>query len=72
MRPKNRKPTIRTTLSLDSSTDGVLDGLAELGVFGKTKPEVVSRIIGNWIWENEERLSRYNVKLTRIKKRPPT
>ena len=58
MRGKNRIPTERVQLSLSENLASVLEEMIDLGIFGKTKPEVVASIIANWIWGNEDRLAR--------------
>ena len=63
MKRRNRTETIRVILSLDPDTDGVLEGLAHIGLFGKSKARVAATIIGNWIWDNEEKLSRQGIRI---------
>jgi hypothetical protein len=55
-------------LSLDPTTDAVLEKLAHMGLFGKNKAEVASAILREWIWTNEEKLSRHGVTLSAVAK----
>jgi hypothetical protein len=68
MPPRNRTTTIRVLLSLDPTTDGVLERLAHIGLFGKNKAEVGTAILREWIWTNEEKLSRHGVTLSLVAK----
>ena len=68
MRRKNRTETVRVILSLDSTTHDVLDRIARLGIFGKTKAEAGTSILRYWIWENQDKLERQGVHLTVSKK----
>lgn len=42
--------------------------MAEWGHFGKSKSQVAERIINDWLWNNEDRLSRQGIKLRVLKK----
>jgi hypothetical protein len=63
MRPKNPIPTERVQLSLSETTSAILEQLAHLGILGKTKTEIASRIVTDWIWNNEDRLLRQGIPL---------
>ena len=65
MRPKNPVQTERVQLSLSETTNAVLGQLAQLGILGKTKTEIASRIVTDWIWNNEDRLLRQGISLKR-------
>jgi hypothetical protein len=67
MRGKNRVGTERAQLSLSDTANRVLEQLAEIGILGKTKAEIATRIVTDWIWQNEDRLSRQGILL-----RPPS
>jgi hypothetical protein len=69
MRRKNLIGTVRVPLSLDPTTDTVLERLARLGIFGKNKAEVGVTIVRHWIWDNEEKLTRQGIQLIEKKKR---
>jgi hypothetical protein len=64
MRHKNPVRTERAQLSLSDSTNDILEQLAELGILGKTKAEIASRIVTDWIWNNEDRLLRQGIHLS--------
>ena len=63
MRSKNAVQTERVQLSLSETTSAVLEQLAQLGILGKTKTEIASRIVTDWIWNNEDRLLRQGIYL---------
>jgi|HubBroStandDraft_4_1064222.scaffolds.fasta_scaffold1249905_2 hypothetical protein len=67
MTRRNRTGTVRLLVSLDTSTDGILEDLACAGIFGKNKAEVALKIIREWIWSNEEKLTRHGIKLFKRK-----
>lgn len=71
MRPKNPVRTARAQLSLSGPTSVILEQIADLGILGKTKAEVATRIVTDWIWNNEDRLLRQGIPLRRprVKKR---
>jgi len=68
MATRNRTGTIRVPLSLDPITDGVLERLAAIGLFGKNKAQVAATILGQWVWDNEEKLGRHGIKLKKREK----
>jgi hypothetical protein len=68
MAHRNRTATVRVPLSLDLTTDSVLERLAERGIFGKNKAEVAVTILRHWLWDNEEKLTRQSIQLTGVKK----
>jgi hypothetical protein len=68
MRPKNKIGTERVQLSISESGDRVLQNLAQIGILGKTKAEIATRIVTDWIWQNEDRLFRQGIRLTEGRK----
>jgi hypothetical protein len=60
MRGKNTIQTERFQLSLSKNLAAVLAQLAELGL-GKTKAEIATWIITDWVWNNEDRLARQGI-----------
>lgn len=70
MAARNRTGTIRVPLSLDPSTNGVLEEMAHLGLFGKNKAEVAVTIIRAWVWDNDEKLNRQGVDLSAARRQP--
>jgi hypothetical protein len=69
MRGKNPVRTERAQLSLSEPTNAVLEKLAEIGILGKTKAEIATRIVTDWIWNNEDRLSRQGISLQQLGRR---
>jgi hypothetical protein len=67
MRKRNAVRTERAQLSLSDSTNAILEQLAEIGILGKTKAEIASRIVTDWIWNNEDRLLRQGISLRQKK-----
>jgi hypothetical protein len=63
MRKKNQVRTERAQLSLSDSTNAILEQLAAIGILGKTRAEIASRIVTDWIWNNEDRLLRQGIPL---------
>lgn len=63
MRSKNRIRSARAQLSLSETTDRILQQVADIGILGKTRAEVATRIITDWIWANEDRLARQGITL---------
>jgi hypothetical protein len=63
MRPKNKRRTERVQLSISDNTNRILQGVADIGILGKTKSEVAARIVTDWIWANEDRLLRQGIRL---------
>ena len=63
MRSKNKIGTERAQLSISDNTNRILEEVAQLGLLGKTKAEVAARIVTDWIWANEDRLTRQGIVL---------
>lgn len=61
---RNGISTVRLQVSLDATTDKVLQKLAPLGLHGKNKSEVASWILREWIWHNLDNLARVGVRVT--------
>lgn len=61
MRRQNDVPTAKIQVSLDATTDRVLQLMVPVGIHGKTKSEVASWIVREWIWHNQEDLARVGV-----------
>lgn len=69
MRGKNPVGTERVQMSLSDTANRVLEELAEVGILGKTKAEIATRIVTDWIWENEDRLLRQGISLTQERRK---
>ena len=69
MRAKNPIGTERVQMSLSDTANRVLEKLAEVGILGKTKAEIATRIVTDWIWQNEDRLLRQGISLQEGRKK---
>ena len=69
MRGRNSIRTERAQLSLSETANEVLEQLAKIGILGKTKAEIATRIVTDWIWRNEDRLLRQGIPLVRNRRR---
>ena len=56
MRGKNPVGTERVQLSLSKTATDVLEELAVIGIVGKTKAEIATRIVTDWISDREYHL----------------
>ena len=63
MRKQNEVATARIQVSVDATTDRVLQQMVPVGIHGKTKAEVASWILREWIWHNQEDLARVDVQI---------
>ncbi len=63
MARKNAVGTVRFTVSVDPTTDSVLQRMVPLGLHGKNKAEVASWILREWIWHNKADLAGVGVQL---------
>ena len=63
MRQKNKQRSARVQLSISKNVDRILEEVAEIGILGKTKTEVATSIVTDWIWSNEDRLLRQDISL---------
>jgi hypothetical protein len=63
MRGKNTVPTEKLQLSLPATVTNVLEQLAPFGILGKTKTEIAAKIVSDWVWDNEDRLTRQGISL---------
>ena len=69
MRGKNPVGTERVQMSLSDTANRVLEELAEVGILGKTKAEIATRIVTDWIWQNEDRLLRQGISLSQERRK---
>jgi len=56
--------TVKLQLTVDETTDRIVEQMVGLGIHGTTKSEVGSWVIRTWIWENQERLRTNGINLT--------
>ena len=64
MPKRNGVPTVRLQVSIDRTTDKVLENMIPVGLHGKNKSEVASWIIREWIWHNQGPLAGVGVSIT--------
>jgi len=53
---RNGVKTVKLQLTVDETTDRMLEEMVGLGIHGTTKAEVGSWVIRTWIWENQDKL----------------
>ncbi len=63
MNRRNRTGTVRIQMSVNPTTNAVLENLASLGFFAKNRAEVAAAILAQWIWDNEDKLARRGIEL---------
>ena len=56
MARRNGVKTVKLQLTVDETTDRMLEEMIGLGIHGTTKAEVGSWVIRTWIWENQDKL----------------
>ena len=56
MARRNGVKTVKLQMTIDETTDRVLEEMVGLGIHGTTKAEVGSWVIRTWIWENQDQL----------------
>lgn len=56
MARRNGVKTVKLQLTIDETTDRILDEMVALGIHGATKAEVGTWVIRNWLWSNQESL----------------
>jgi hypothetical protein len=69
MRNRNPVATKRAQLSISDNVDRILEAVAQMGILGKTKTEVASRIVSDWIWTNQDKLKSQGIVLMQERKR---
>ncbi len=63
MPKKNGIPTVRINVTVDQVTSKVVEKMMEVGFHGQSRSEVASWIIKEWIWHNQDSLSKVGVQL---------
>ena len=58
---KNAIGTKKLQVSVDATTDRVLEDMVPLGIHGKNKSEVASWILREWIWHSQDRLKELGI-----------
>ena len=64
MAKRNGVETVKVQVSVDEITDTILQRM--IGLPGKSKGEVASWIIREWIWHNPEALGRVGVSIQSV------
>lgn len=60
---RNSVKTVKLQLTVDETTDRLLDDMVGVGIHGTTKAEVGSWVIRTWIWENQDQLRNNGISL---------
>lgn len=55
--------TVKLQMTVDETTDRVLEEMVGVGIHGTTKAEVGSWVIRTWIWENQDQLRMNGISL---------
>ncbi len=63
MPKKNGIPTVRINVTVDHVTSQVVTRMMKVGFHGQSRSEVVAWIIKEWIWHNQDALSKVGVEL---------
>lgn len=53
---RNGVKTVKLQLTVDETTDRILEEMVSLGIHGPTKAEVGAWVIRTWIWEKQDQL----------------
>ena len=56
MARRNGVKTVKLQLTVDETTDRILEEMVGLGIHGPTKAEVGSWVVRTWIWEKQDQL----------------
>lgn len=57
--------TVKLQLTVDESTDRILEDMVGVGIHGTTKAEVGSWVIRTWLWENQDQLRTNGISLVK-------
>jgi len=60
---RNGVKTVKLQMTVDETTDRVLEEMVGVGIHGTTKAEVGSCVIRTWVWENHDRLRMNGISL---------
>ncbi len=63
MARRNSVNTVKLQLTVDETTDRILNEMVGLGIHGPSKAEVGSWVIRTWIWENQGQLRTNGISL---------
>lgn len=63
MARRNDVRTRRLQLTVDETTNRIVEAMVPVGLHGANKAEVAAWIIRTWIWENQDRLRQNGIEL---------
>ena len=55
-RQKKGMKTLRLQVTIDATTERVIQQMVKLGIHGASKSEVACSVIRHWLWDNQEKL----------------
>lgn len=61
MARSNVVETSKLQVTVDATTDRLIDELARIGIHGTSKAEVACSILRMWLWDNQEKLMQNGV-----------
>jgi hypothetical protein len=65
MGAQNGIGTVKIQVSVDKTTDAILKQLVTVGIRGKNKSEIAYGIVREWLWHNQDNLSRNGIVVKR-------
>jgi len=63
MARRNGVSTVKLQLTVDETTERLVNEMVSLGIHGTNRSEVASWIIRNWLWSNQELLRQNGIHL---------
>lgn len=63
MASTNGGNTSKLQLTVDKTTERIIEEMIVLGIHGTKKSEVATWILRNWIWEHQEQLANNGINL---------
>lgn len=63
MARRNGISTSKLQLTVDRTTERIIEDMISLGIHGTTKAEVAAWIIRNWIWNSQDQLRANGIEL---------
>lgn len=67
MARNNSVETKKLQLTVDISTERIIEEIAALGIHGTSKSEVACSILRMWLWENQAKLRENGIEFKRSK-----
>jgi len=65
MARQNGIKTVKLQLTVDETTDRIVEEMVSLGIHGANKAEAASWIIRSWIWNNQDLLRNNGIELSK-------